>query len=201
MAERRVRRSTWPIPTTTASGIHAHGHVRRDDGFGRNRQPARHLHAAPSRGSGCQRQCLGRRPLWGYRVEEFTRSSGGYTYSQTIPNPIVPPGDTNTSVFNQVRGISFDASGDVVAMNSVNQRVDVFTSGGTLFNNCGQRGFTSTGDFNWPREDRRRPDHGQLLDRRYEAPERPADPAAHRLTQLLRVQRPRAIRRGRHCAW
>ncbi|MFI5285593.1 MAG: NHL repeat-containing protein [Candidatus Dormibacteria bacterium] len=89
--------------------------------------------------------------LWGYRVEEFTRSSGGYTYSQTIPNPIVPPGDTDTSVFNQVRGISFDSSGDVVAMDSVNQRVDVFTSAGTLFNNCGQRGFTSTGDFNWPR--------------------------------------------------
>jgi sugar lactone lactonase YvrE len=89
--------------------------------------------------------------LWGYRVEEFTRSSTGYTYSQTIPNPIAPPGDTNTSVFNQVRGISFDSSGDVVAMDSVNQRVDVFTSGGTLFNSCGQRGFTSTGDFNWPR--------------------------------------------------
>ena len=32
--------------------------------------------------------------LWGYRAVEFTRSSGGYTYSQTIPNPIVPPGDT-----------------------------------------------------------------------------------------------------------
>ncbi|MFI5285602.1 MAG: NHL repeat-containing protein [Candidatus Dormibacteria bacterium] len=89
--------------------------------------------------------------LWGYRVEEFTRSSSGYTYSQTIPNPIVPPGNTSTSVFNQVRGISFDASGDVVAMDSVNQRVDVFTSGGTLVNTCGQRGFSSTGDFNWPR--------------------------------------------------
>jgi sugar lactone lactonase YvrE len=89
--------------------------------------------------------------LWGYRAVEFTRSSTGYTYAQTLPNPIVPPGDTSTSVFNQVRGISFDASGDVVAMDSVNQRVDVFTSGGTLVNMCGQRGFTSTGDFNWPR--------------------------------------------------
>ena len=89
--------------------------------------------------------------LWGYRAVEFTRSSTGYTYEQTLPNPIVPPGDTSTSVFNQVRGISFDASGDVVAMDSVNQRVDVFTSTGTLINMCGQRGFTSTGDFNWPR--------------------------------------------------
>ena len=89
--------------------------------------------------------------LWGYRVEEWTRSSTGYTYNATIPNPVVPPGDTNTSVFNQVRGIAFDASGDVLAMDSVNQRVDVFTSTGTIINNCGQRGFTSTGDFNWPR--------------------------------------------------
>jgi sugar lactone lactonase YvrE len=89
--------------------------------------------------------------LWGYRVEEFLRTSSGYTYHQTIPNPIVPPGDTSTSVFNEVRGISFDASGDIVAMDTVNQRVDVFTSAGTLINNCGQRGYTSTGDFNWPR--------------------------------------------------
>jgi sugar lactone lactonase YvrE len=89
--------------------------------------------------------------LWGYRVEEFTRSPFGYSYAQTIPNPVVPPGNTDTSVFNQVRGISFDAAGDVIAMDSVNQRVDVFTSSGTLINMCGQRGFTSTGDFNWPR--------------------------------------------------
>ena len=89
--------------------------------------------------------------LWGYRAVEFTRSSSGYTYSQTLPNPIVPPGNTDTSVFNQVRGIAFDASGDVIAMDSVNQRVDVFTASGTLINMCGQRGFTSTGDFNWPR--------------------------------------------------
>jgi sugar lactone lactonase YvrE len=89
--------------------------------------------------------------LWGYRVEEFTRSSSGYTYAQTIPNPVVSPGDTDTSVFNQVRGIAFDSSGDVIAMDSVNQRVDVFNSTGNLINMCGQRGFTSTGDFNWPR--------------------------------------------------
>ena len=89
--------------------------------------------------------------LWGYRVEEFTRSPAGYTYAQTIPNPVVPPGDTDTSVFNQVRGIAFDSAGDVIAMDSVNQRVDVFNSTGNLINMCGQRGFTSTGDFNWPR--------------------------------------------------
>jgi sugar lactone lactonase YvrE len=89
--------------------------------------------------------------LWGYRVEEFTRSASGYAYSETIPNPVVPPGSTNTSVFNQVRGISFDASGDIVAMDTVNQRVVVMDPTGNILYMCGQRGFTSVGDFNWPR--------------------------------------------------
>jgi DNA-binding beta-propeller fold protein YncE len=89
--------------------------------------------------------------LWGNRVEEFTRTPSGYTYAETIPNPVVPPGDTSTSIYNQVRGISFDSSGDVVSMDTVNQRVVVMSSTGTLIGTCGQRGFTSTGDFNWPR--------------------------------------------------
>ena len=93
--------------------------------------------------------------LWGYRLEEFAPSYVGgveqYTYVQTIPNPIVPPGDTSTSVFNQVREISFDSAGDLVAMDTVNQRVAVFNPSGSLLGVCGQRGFTSTGDFNWPR--------------------------------------------------
>ncbi len=89
--------------------------------------------------------------LWGNRLVEYTRSPGAYTYAQTLPNPIVGPGNTSTSVFNQVRGISFDASGDTVAMDTVNQRVAVFDPSGNLINFCGQRGFTDTGDFNWPR--------------------------------------------------
>ena len=93
--------------------------------------------------------------LWGYRLEEFAPSyTGGveqYTYVDTIPNPIVAPGDSSTSVFNQVREISFDSAGDLVAMDTVNQRVAVFNPTGSLLGVCGQRGFTSTGDFNWPR--------------------------------------------------
>ncbi len=89
--------------------------------------------------------------LWGNRLVEFTRSSTGYAYGRTLPSPIVPPGDIDTSVFNQVRGIAFDSSGDVIAMDTVNQRVVVFNSSGHIIDMCGQRGFTSTGDFNWPR--------------------------------------------------
>jgi len=94
--------------------------------------------------------------LWGNRVEEFTPSySGGkesYSYATTIPDPVVPPGDTTTSLYNQVRGIGFDSAGDVVSMDTVNQRVVVLTSSGSsIVGMCGQRGFTSAGGFNWPR--------------------------------------------------
>ncbi len=90
--------------------------------------------------------------LWGNRLVEFSPTAlGTYTYDETLPDPIVGPGDTSTSVFNQVRGLSFDAAGDIVAMDTVNQRVAVFSPTGTLINLCGQRGFSSTGDFNWPR--------------------------------------------------
>ena len=90
--------------------------------------------------------------LWGNRLVEFSPTAlGSYTYDQTLPNPIVPPGMTSTSVFNQVRGIGFDPSGDTVAMDTVNQRVDVFDPSGALINVCGQRGFNDVGDFNWPR--------------------------------------------------
>ena len=90
--------------------------------------------------------------LWGDRLVEFSPTSlGAYAYTQTLPSPIVPPGMTSTSVFNQVRGIGFDNSGDTVAMDTVNQRVDVFDSTGALINVCGQRGFSDVGDFNWPR--------------------------------------------------
>ena len=89
--------------------------------------------------------------LWGNRLVEYSPSSTGYNYVQTLPNPIVGPGNTSTSVFNQVRGMSFDASGDIVSMDTVNQRVAVFSPTGALINLCGQRGFTDTGDFNWPR--------------------------------------------------
>ena len=93
--------------------------------------------------------------LWGYRLEEFAPSYVGgveqYAYVQTIPNPIVPPGDSSTSVFNQVRELSFDSAGDLVAMDTVNQRVVLFNPSRSLLGVCGQRGFTSSGDFNWPR--------------------------------------------------
>jgi len=94
--------------------------------------------------------------LWGNRVEKFTPSySGGkesYSYATTIPNPVIPPGDSPSAVYNQVRGISFDSSGNVVTMDTVNQRVVVLSSSGTsIVGLCGQRGFTSAGDFNWPR--------------------------------------------------
>ena len=51
--------------------------------------------------------------LWGYRVEEFTRSPAGTRTRRPSRTRSCRPGDTSTSVFNQVRGIAFDATGDV----------------------------------------------------------------------------------------
>ena len=148
---RRVRRSTSPTPMTTASrsSRRAASFVADIGSPGTDAQPGTFTQlrrvAVDANGN------VWGADLWGNRLVEFTRSPGGYTYDQTLPNPIVPPGETDTSVFNQVRGIAFDASGDMVAMDTVNQRVDVFDPTGNLINICGQRGFTSTGDFNWPR--------------------------------------------------
>ncbi len=130
--------------------------------------------------------------LWGNRLNEYTVSSTGYTYSQTLPNPIVGPGNTSTSVFNQVRGMSFDAAGDIVSMDTVNQRVAVFDPTGNLINFCGQRGFTDNRRLQLASRRRCRSGHRQLLDRRHEA-ERHPDPAANRLTADVGL-RPRDVR-------
>ena len=87
--------------------------------------------------------------LWGYRLERFHRTAGGYTYAQTIggtPPPLQP-----NAVFNQVRAVDFDSAGNVYTMDTVNQRVVEWTASGSIIRACGQRGFTSVGDFNWPR--------------------------------------------------
>jgi DNA-binding beta-propeller fold protein YncE len=88
--------------------------------------------------------------LWGYRLERFARSAGGYSYAQTIGG--TPPPLTTSAVFNQVRAVTFDGAGNLYTMDTVNQRVVEWTAGGaSIIRACGQRGFTSTGDFNWPR--------------------------------------------------
>ena len=93
--------------------------------------------------------------LWGERVEEWTRSSAGYTYAATLPNPFVGSGNSSDSVYNQVRGISFDGSGDLVSVDTVNQRLVLMSATGSLLSECGARGLStsSTGQpgFNWPR--------------------------------------------------
>lgn len=93
--------------------------------------------------------------LWGERVEEWTRAGSGYTYSATLPNPFVGPGNTSDALYNQVRGIAFDGSGDLVSIDTVNQRLVVTGSGGSLLGECGARGFNTSPSgqpgFNWPR--------------------------------------------------
>jgi DNA-binding beta-propeller fold protein YncE len=91
--------------------------------------------------------------LWGYDVDHADRTSTGYQTDAglpSIPEPPVAPAFTDSNVFNQVRGVDVDSSGDVYAMDTVNQRVVQFDPAGHLVGACGKRGWQS-GAFNWPR--------------------------------------------------
>ena len=122
--------------------------------------------------------------LWGERVEEWTRSAAGYTYSATLPNPFVGHGESSTTLYNQVRGIGFDASGDLVSMDTVNQRLVVMGPTGTLLGQCGERGFNtererSTGLQLAPGR-RDRPGNRRLLGGGHQAERRAGHPAVQR---------------------
>ena len=102
--------------------------------------------------------------LWGYRIEQWTRSASGYTYAVTIPNPVVPPPLTSTQTFNSPHGIAVDGSGNLWIADTTNQRfVHMQPSGtsGTVLGACGQRGFQA-GQENWPRGIAYDPNTGDL---------------------------------------
>jgi DNA-binding beta-propeller fold protein YncE len=87
--------------------------------------------------------------LWGYRLERFARQAGGYAYTQTVEG-FPPPPIGIGHAFNQVRGIGFDSLGNVVAADTVNQRIVTIDSAGNVLQTCGHRG-DGNGSFNWPR--------------------------------------------------
>ena len=86
--------------------------------------------------------------MWAWRIERWDRSASGYTYAQTIGG--VPPPLTDTAVFNEVRGLDFDASGTIFAMDTINERIVRMTKQGAIIGACGERGW-DPGEFNWPR--------------------------------------------------
>jgi sugar lactone lactonase YvrE len=104
--------------------------------------------------------------LWGWKlgVWETNSDPSHYTFTTTVPNPIVPPAgeagrpfsDPITAAFNEPRGITFDANGDLRVVDTVNQRLVWITPDGRLpsgsgtWTKCGFRGWTP-GAFNWPR--------------------------------------------------
>ena len=86
--------------------------------------------------------------MWGWRVERWDRSASGYTYVQTIG--AVPPPLVYSAVFNEVRGLDFDGSGTIFAVDTVNERIVRMTDQGAIVGACGERGW-DPGEFNWPR--------------------------------------------------
>lgn len=102
--------------------------------------------------------------LWGWKLGVWTGNGvDGYVFTTTVPAPVVPPAgepsrafvDPPTEVFNEVRGVAFDASGELRVADTVNQRMAWLESDGSFsagdWRTCGKRGWQA-GAFNWPRD-------------------------------------------------
>jgi DNA-binding beta-propeller fold protein YncE len=86
--------------------------------------------------------------LWGWRVERFARTSTGYSYAQTIGSPLAPY--TNSTVFEQPRGITFEANGTLDVADTVHHQIVRMSPSGTVLGTCGTRG-AGLDQYNWPR--------------------------------------------------
>ena len=51
------------------------------------------------------------------------RPPSAYQWADAVPRNYTPPAFTSDSLFNEVRQVAFDAGGDLLAMDTVNQRV------------------------------------------------------------------------------
>lgn len=88
--------------------------------------------------------------LWGSGAKGWTDTGAGWTVDREIaygPRPL-----TDDAVFNQVRGLDWDAAGTLHAIDTVNQRYVRFDSDGSVLDACGERGFVELGQFNWPED-------------------------------------------------
>ena len=96
--------------------------------------------------------------LWGFSIEHIQVTGlhgdvgGAYQFGNSFPAVPTQPPFSATSVFNEVRQIAFDNAGELLAMDSVNQRVVRFdpVTGALIPPACGKRGWEN-GAFNWPR--------------------------------------------------
>lgn len=86
--------------------------------------------------------------LWGWRIERFARTTSGYTYSQTVGVPLAA--DTSTNVFEQPRGIAFEAGGTIDVADTVHHRIVRMSPSGAIVSTCGVRG-PNLDQYNWPR--------------------------------------------------
>jgi DNA-binding beta-propeller fold protein YncE len=85
--------------------------------------------------------------LWGNKIEQFSYVNGGYVYTKTYAG--VPATDDK---FNEDTGLAVDTNNLFVA-DSVNQRMQRFSSGGSWQLHWGHRGWgADLSGFNWPRD-------------------------------------------------
>ena len=86
--------------------------------------------------------------LWGWRLERFNRTAGGWSYAQRIGDPL--PAATSRHVFHDPHQVAFEANGTVAIVDTVHHRFVRMTPGGQILSICGQRG-SAIGQYNWPR--------------------------------------------------
>jgi tripartite motif-containing protein 71 len=93
--------------------------------------------------------------LWGFHIDRFPVTTPTATPAQTYPNGFQGP---TTGYFNEPSGLTFDASGTLDVVDSVNQRIQPFAPGPdgatwTADAPWGTRGWgkADLSGFNWPR--------------------------------------------------
>ena len=86
--------------------------------------------------------------LWGWRLERFNRTAGGWQYKERIGDPLPPA--TRRHVFHQPHQIAFESGGTLAIVDTVHHRFVRMSPTGDILSICGQRG-SAVGQYNWPR--------------------------------------------------
>jgi tripartite motif-containing protein 71 len=98
--------------------------------------------------------------LWGWAIERFERTAGGYSYAGKIGRRL--PAATPSRVFHETMQVALVGDGTAWVVDRVHHRVVHLRIGtGEILRVCGERGFL-TGFFNWPEGIAIDPATGQL---------------------------------------
>ncbi len=89
--------------------------------------------------------------LWGFQLERYHRTFGGYTWAQSMGSPL--PDATDAAVFHEPRQIGIGPDGILNVVDTVHHRFVRMDTDGHIQSICGERASegSTLGKFNWPR--------------------------------------------------